>query len=102
MQDVYEVDAGEMYEVDLFKISYDPATQQFCWVAESGCSCWEGYGTLESPSDFDGAGTAQEAHQALDAWAAETTYHTVPADQVADAHLAIASVKPYKGKHRKA
>ena len=89
---VGELDAGEAYEVDSFLVEYDPEKRVFYWVAGQGCSCWDGYG-IYSEADYDGNGTAQEAHSAVDAWATEWDYRknrTSPGD-IADLHNDIAN-----------
>lgn len=93
-------DAGEMYEVDEFRIDYDPATKQYAWVAESGCSCWEGYdstiedGTAEL-SVYDGYGGLVDVHRALNEWAGgRGDYNRVDEGMLADAHKAIADHRP--------
>jgi hypothetical protein len=93
------VDAGEGYEVDEFRVDYNPVAGFFAWLAESGCSCWEGYppGIEEGTASleiYDGYGSAQEAHSALDTWAKEDNQYRfvyLSSGALADAHLAIAN-----------
>ncbi len=35
-------DESESYEVDKGGIYYDPKLKMFCFIAASGCSCWDG------------------------------------------------------------
>jgi hypothetical protein len=95
---VTELDAGEMYEVDLFRMDYDEDTGLYLWAEATGCSCWEGW-QIAGPDDYDGKGSAQEAHSAVDTWAAGHSIgdsygsHTISPGEVADAHYAIATHK---------
>lgn len=37
------IDQSADWEVDMFGIYFDEKTGKFCYLAASGCSCWDGY-----------------------------------------------------------
>lgn len=47
------LDEADSYEVDQCLIGIDPTTGKFILMTASGCSCWDGYATVEEFDSLD-------------------------------------------------